>query len=62
MVGTRWVWVTSCSSTSRSVSCASQSSMSTTPTPLASGRDSENAIGAAWYSGPLHRWTSSPGR
>ena len=56
------VCVMLCSSINRSVSCASQSSINTIPTPLASGRESENAIGAAWYSGPVQRCMSSPGR
>ena len=55
MVGTMWVWVIRCSSMSRSVSSGSHLSMSTTPTPKASGRFSEKASGAAWYSGPVHR-------
>ena len=62
MVGTRWVCVTLCRSTSRSVSSASQASISTTVTPHRSGTAKEKARGAAWYRGPVHRCTSWPGR
>ena len=41
----------------RSVSSASQPSISTIGTPIAAGAASENASGAAWYSGPVQRWT-----
>ena len=58
IVGTMWVWLTRWSSISASASDASQDSITTTPTPKANGMASEKASGAAWYSGPVHRWTS----
>jgi hypothetical protein len=61
MVGTRCEWVMRCSATSRSVSSGDHRSISTTPQPAFSGTASENASGAAWYSGPVHRWRDSPG-
>ena len=62
IVGTMCVWVTPSSAMSRSVSSGVHLSISTTPTPALSGPASEKASGAAWYSGPVHRWRVSPGR
>ena len=36
---------------------ADQPSIITIGTPIAAGADHENASGAAWYSGPVHRCT-----
>ena len=55
MVGTMWVWVIRSASTRRSESSAVQCVMSVTPMPFMSGMASENASGAAWYSGPVQR-------
>jgi hypothetical protein len=60
IVGTRCVCVIRCCSINRSVSSASHLSMRTTPAPLAIGMLSEKASGAAWYSGPVTRFRSSP--
>ena len=57
IVGTMCVCVTRCFSMSASVVSASHPSISTIGTPIEAGPASENASGAAWYSGPVHRCT-----
>ena len=51
-----------CSATRRSVSSGDHRSISTTPHPALRGMASEKASGAAWYSGPVHRWQRPAGR
>ncbi len=58
MVGTRWVWVTRCSSIRASACSGSQAGMWTVVTPHVSGACSPKLYGAVWYSGPVTRWTS----
>jgi len=60
IVGTMWVWVTRSPSMCRSARSASKLSITTTVAPHEIGTARENASGAAWYSGPVHRCTSPP--
>ena len=57
MVGTMCVCVMRWRSMSSSVCRASHPSISTTPTPPICGTSSERCSGAAWYRGPVQRWS-----
>ena len=61
MVGTMWVWVMWCRSINASVSSADHPSISTMPVPHANGTSSDTTRGAAWYSGPVHKFLSASG-